>query len=277
MAMRAQRRGTQPAIGVVVVTHNSRQHLAHCLPPLLRSPSRPRVLVVNSSSGDGTVELAQAMGVETMSVARHAFNHGLTRELARHRLGTEIVVMLSPDAYPQGDDLIERLTAPLRQGEAVVAYGRQVAAPGSGLLERVGRSFNYPSESHVRSAAEDGTTAAICISARMLVPPGRTGRWTRSAASNRPWSPRRRLRWRSCWRGASASPTSPRRSCSTPIGMTSGAPSAGSSISATAAAFMIGCCSPVRPTRCAGGAWRARCGAGRATRHRPSCRGYSAS
>jgi rhamnosyltransferase len=154
MTMRERPADDAASIGVVVVTHRARQHLQRCLPPLHRSPLQPRVLVVNSSSDDGTVELAQALGAETLIVARSAFNHGLTRELARRRLGTEIVVMLSPDAYPVQDDFVERLTEPLRRGRAAVAYGRQVAGAGAGFLERAGRAFNYPQLSHVRGAAE---------------------------------------------------------------------------------------------------------------------------
>ena len=126
------------------------------------------MLVVNSSSGDGTVELAQSLGAETLTVARPAFNHGLTRELARRRLGTGIVVMLSPDAYPRQDDFVERLTEPLRQGRAAVAYGRQVAGEDASFLERVGREFNYPAASHIRGAAdwsEHGSYLRFCSNA----------------------------------------------------------------------------------------------------------------
>ena len=49
-------------VGVVVITHRARPHLARCLPPLLRSPLCPRVLVVNSSSVDGKLELAAELG-----------------------------------------------------------------------------------------------------------------------------------------------------------------------------------------------------------------------
>lgn len=143
-----------PSVGVVVVTHRAKAHLPHCLPPLLRSPLRPRVLVVNSSSGDGTVDLARAMGAETLVVPRASFNHGLTRELARRRLGTGVVAMLTPDAYPLRDDFLERLTAPVREGRAAVSYGRQVAREGAGLVERLGRAFNYPETSHLRSLAD---------------------------------------------------------------------------------------------------------------------------
>ena len=141
-------------IGVVVVTHAARRHLLHCLPPLLASPLRPRVLVVNSSSDDGTVELACRMGAETLVIPRRQFNHGLTRELARRHLATPIVVMLTPDAYARDIDFLDRLTLPIRLGRAAVAYGRQVPRDGAGLLERFGRAFNYPAEHQLRSLAD---------------------------------------------------------------------------------------------------------------------------
>jgi rhamnosyltransferase len=141
-------------IGVAVITHRSCAHLPRCLPPLLASPVPARVLVVNSSSGDGTVELAQAMGAGTLVVPRAEFNHGLTRELARKRLGTPVVVMLTPDAYPEDDGFLERLTAPVRAGLAAVAYGRQLPREGAGPIERFARAFNYPAASQLRSLAD---------------------------------------------------------------------------------------------------------------------------
>jgi rhamnosyltransferase len=137
-------------VGVAIITHKARRHLDRCLPSLLRSPLRPRVLVVNSGSGDGTLERAQELGAETLLVPRSNFNHGLTRELARHHLACPVVVMLTPDAYPQGEDFLERLTAPIRAGVAAVAYGRQIARDRAGVIERFGRAFNYPEHSHLR-------------------------------------------------------------------------------------------------------------------------------
>ena len=70
------------SVGVVVITHRARDRIARCLAPLQASPLRPRILVVNSSSCDGTVEAAEELGADTMTVPRWRFNHGLTRELA---------------------------------------------------------------------------------------------------------------------------------------------------------------------------------------------------
>ena len=154
MQPQALRATSPPPVGVAVITHEARDHLGHCLPPLLRSPLRPRILVVNSSSGDGTVEEARRLGAEVLVVRREEFNHGLTRERARRFLGTGVVVMLSPDAHPTDDGFLERLTEPVRSGVAAVAYGRQLPRPGAGLLERLGREFSYPAHSQLRSLAD---------------------------------------------------------------------------------------------------------------------------
>jgi rhamnosyltransferase len=141
-------------IGVVIVTHRAKQLLAGCIRPLLASPLRPRLLVVNSSSNDGTVEAATALGAETWVIPRRSFNHGRTRELARRRLGTPIIVMLTPDAHPTDAGFLEALTAPLRRGEAAVAYGRQLPRAGADPIEAFDRAFNYPAQSHSRSLAD---------------------------------------------------------------------------------------------------------------------------
>ena len=143
-----------PKVGVVIVTHHARSHLDRCLPPLLASPIRPRVLVVNSSSDDGTVERARELGAESWIVPRHGFNHGLTRERARQRLGVDIVVMMTPDAYPISPRFLEILTEPVRTGAAAVSYARQVAAPDADPIARFGRLFNYPPGSQRRTLAD---------------------------------------------------------------------------------------------------------------------------
>lgn len=141
-----------PSVGVIVITYNAAHLIEGCLRPVMASPLRPRVLVVNSSSDDGTVEKARALGAETWVVPRRSFNHGRTREAARRRLGTDIVVMLTPDAHAEDPAFLERLVRPIRRGEAAVAYGRQAPRANADLLERAGRAFSYPAHSQLRGA-----------------------------------------------------------------------------------------------------------------------------
>lgn len=149
-----------PTIGIACITYNARHHLPHVLPPYLNSPLQPRVVVVNSSSQDGTVEAAEALGAETFVVPRHTFNHGRTRELARHHLGTDIVVMITPDAYPIDNFVLEKLVAPLIENKASVSYARQIPHKGAGLFECFAREYNYPEKSHIRSLQDLPTFGA---------------------------------------------------------------------------------------------------------------------
>lgn len=138
-------------VGVAVITHFAKAHLSRCLPPLLHSPLNPRVLVVNSSSNDGTIELAQELGADALLIPRWEFNHGLTRERARKALGTEIIAMVTPDAYAKDVYVLEKLVTPLLNGEASLAYARQLPHSNADLWEAFPRRFNYGEKSHFRS------------------------------------------------------------------------------------------------------------------------------
>lgn len=142
------------SIGVAIITHRAKKHLKQCLPPLLASPLKPRVLLVNSSSYDGTVELAQSLGAETLVIPRREFNHGTTRDLARRHLKTDIVVMMTPDAYALDNSLLEKLVAPILQNKATITYARQIPHDGADFFESFPRQFNYPDASELRSIGD---------------------------------------------------------------------------------------------------------------------------
>ena len=156
------------SVGVVVITHRARHHLPRCLPPLLQSPLQPRVLVVNSSSDDGTVEEAERLGAETLVIPRNEFNHGATRERGRQHLGTDIVVMVTPDCYATDEHVIGKLVAPIMDGRAGLSYARQIAHDGAGYLEQFPRRFNYPEQSQIRGlddADRHGSFTIFCSNA----------------------------------------------------------------------------------------------------------------
>ncbi len=139
------------SIGVAFITHNSVRHLKHCLPPIVNSPLRPRVVVVNSS-GDAETEMeAKKYGAEILQIPKIEFNHGMTREKARKYLNTDIVVMMTPDAYAIDELMLEKLVRPIVKKEASLAYARQIPHEGANFFESFSRNFNYPEKSHVRT------------------------------------------------------------------------------------------------------------------------------
>lgn len=142
------------SIGVCILTLNGAKHLQNCLPPLLDSPLNPRVLVVDSTSNDNSVEIAQSLGAETVIIPRKDFNHGLTREMARQHLGTDIVVMVTQDAYAKDNTVIGTLVEPILQKKASAAYARQLPHKGAGYFESFHRTYNYPAKSELRQMSD---------------------------------------------------------------------------------------------------------------------------
>lgn len=141
-------------VGVAVITYRDKKHLARCLPPLINSPLKPKVLVFNSTSNDGTVEEARRLGAEILIIPRTEMNHGWAREVSRKTLKTDIVVMMTPDAYALDEHMLEKLIAPIVSGKAAVAYARQIPRPGANIVSTFNREYNYPPESNLRSLAD---------------------------------------------------------------------------------------------------------------------------
>lgn len=140
----------QKTIGILIPTYQARDHLPHCLPFLLQSPLKPKILIIDSSSTDGTVEYAKAMGVETHVIQKKDFNHGRTREYGRHLLQTSIVVMITQDAYASSPLMLNYLVDPILRNEVSVTYARQLPHKQADIFARFARHFNYPPQSHQR-------------------------------------------------------------------------------------------------------------------------------
>lgn len=139
-----------PTIGVGVITYKDGKHLKYCLPPLLNSPLKPKVIVFNSSSNDGTVEEAERLGAETFVIPRKNMNAGFSREMTRKKLGTDIFVAMTPDAYAVDEHMIERLVKPIVEGRVAVSYARQIPHDNATPIARFSRMFNYPEQSQIR-------------------------------------------------------------------------------------------------------------------------------
>lgn len=142
------------SIGIAVLTINAEKHLRNCLTPFKNSSLNPKLLVVDSSSRDGTVLIARKLGADVVQIEQSEFNHGQTRELARKHLGTDIVVFLTPDAYALDSSVLEKLIQPLVEGKASISYARQIPHEGANFFESFPRNFNYPPISEIRCIAD---------------------------------------------------------------------------------------------------------------------------
>jgi rhamnosyltransferase len=136
---------------VVVPTLNAARDWPSFAPPLLASIPTERVLVLDSSSADGTPDLARAMGLCVHTVPRDEFNHGGTRQLAADLLpGAEFLVFLTQDAILSDSCAIRTLLKPFEDPTVAAAFGRQLPRPGATPIEAHARHFNYSAQSSIR-------------------------------------------------------------------------------------------------------------------------------
>lgn len=140
----------KPTIGCIIPTYMAKDHLRNCLMPLIHSPLKPRILVIDSSSNDETADLAGSLGAEVLVIPQTDFNHGSTREMARQKLGTDIVCFLTQDAYFLDEYMLERLVTPIIENQAKISYARQIPHKNASFFESFPRFYNYPEISQLR-------------------------------------------------------------------------------------------------------------------------------
>ncbi len=110
------------------------------------------LLVIDSTSSDNTVALAQAHGFDVQTIPKSEFNHGGTRQFGVNRLpDAAIIVFLTQDALLANADAIERLVGVFEDERVGAAYGRQLPHQNAGPIAAHARLFNYSSTSQMRS------------------------------------------------------------------------------------------------------------------------------
>lgn len=137
-------------VSLIIPTFNA----GALLPPLieaLRGQTLPpdELLIVDSSSKDGTADTARALGCRVEVIPRADFDHGGTRDAALRSTRGDIVVFMTQDALPVSRTSLEQLLAPLADARVAAVSGRQIARPDARPYERLVRAYNYPAQSRV--------------------------------------------------------------------------------------------------------------------------------
>jgi rhamnosyltransferase len=119
---------------------------------LLSCASPQDVLILDSSSTDGTPDLARIAGFRIYSIPRSEFDHGKTRQLgAELALDAEIIVYLTQDAILADKNSLYQLLSAFTDPQIAAAYGRQLPRANAAPIEAHARIFNYRAESNIRS------------------------------------------------------------------------------------------------------------------------------
>jgi rhamnosyltransferase len=141
-------------VGVVVPTLNAAREWPDLSSNLLKSVPADRVLIIDSSSIDGTLDLARAASFRVCKIARSEFNHGGTRQLAVELLSdVDIIIFLTQDSVLAEPNAVSSLLKPFDDPSIAAAFGRQLPRQDATAIEAHARLFNYPDQSNIRSLA----------------------------------------------------------------------------------------------------------------------------
>ena len=142
-------------IACIVPTYNGRNDLARLLDSLGKQSSSFDLFIVDSSSSDGTYELARSRVENIVTIHSVEFSHGGTRQQMVDSFPKyEIYVFMTQDAYLADDRAIERLVTPFADSRLGAVCGRQLPHFDADPLAEHARLFNYPVESLVKSMAD---------------------------------------------------------------------------------------------------------------------------
>jgi rhamnosyltransferase len=117
-----------PLVSVVIPVKNGIDTLPSCLNGLFRQTVKKRmeVIVIDSGSTDGTLDLLKKYPVRVHPLPPAEFNHGETRNLGVQLARGTFVVMTVQDATPATDDWIEIMLGHFSNPDVAGVCGQQI-------------------------------------------------------------------------------------------------------------------------------------------------------
>jgi glycosyltransferase involved in cell wall biosynthesis len=139
-------------ITIIVPTYNASKYLPSLLTQLESQTVKDyELIVIDSSSRDDTVDIAQSHRANVITIPKSEFDHGGTRTLAATKAKGDILVYLTQDVLPYNEYTIENIAAPFADDEKIGAvFGRQLPYPRASVFAEHLRQFNYPDTSYTR-------------------------------------------------------------------------------------------------------------------------------
>ena len=143
-------------VHVIIPTYRPDQKLDRNLRMLKKQTVQPeKILLINTEESLFHNKVFDTLPQgEIIHIKKSEFDHGGTRNRAAAQCDCDIMVLLTQDAIPADEHLIENLIKPFEEEEVCAAYGRQMADWKDNPVEAYTRIFNYPKESRIKSGNE---------------------------------------------------------------------------------------------------------------------------
>jgi len=141
---------------IIIPTYNAGQQI-HSLCEALRSQTvSSEIIVVDSSSSDRTVEIAESFGAKVLVVQAKDFDHGGTRTMAGKAAKGDILIYMTQDALPFDKHSIGNIVRLFEDQMIAAAFGRQLPYPEATAFGAHLRLFNYPETPYIRTLSDKG-------------------------------------------------------------------------------------------------------------------------
>jgi glycosyltransferase involved in cell wall biosynthesis len=140
---------------VVIPTKNGEKWIGECLDAVhsQESVGQVEVLLVDSGSTDGTLQIARRYPVRIVEITAQDFHHARTRNYAATLTTGKYLVFLSQDAIPANESWLKAMLRNFEDETVGAVYGRQVPKAGSTSERHDALSTMYGSERVVKDAS----------------------------------------------------------------------------------------------------------------------------
>ncbi len=148
-------------VSVIIPTLNAGFGFRETLDAIFRQrfAGELEVIVVDSGSTDGTVELCREYPIELIQILPEKFGHGRTRNLGISHARGEFVVLLVQDASPANEEWLNQLLQPFTNDSCLVGvYSRQIPRSDADIFtQKMFALWGVNAEQPVRREIQDHT------------------------------------------------------------------------------------------------------------------------
>lgn len=143
--------GDAPEASIIIRCYNEAEHIGKLLSELKRQTFTDyEIIVVDSGSDDGTLEIVEAEDVTLVHIAKEEFSFGRSLNMGCAAARGEILVYISAHCYPEHEEWLANLTEGFEDEKVAVVYGRQRGIPDSHFSEQQIFKRWFPDETVAR-------------------------------------------------------------------------------------------------------------------------------
>ncbi len=146
--------GNTVFVSIIIPTYNAEKYFPKLLEALTDQTIKFELIIVDSSSTDQTVNIAQKYTENIIIIPQNEFDHGGTRTKVAKIAKGNILVYLTQDALPFDKSTVQNIIKVFEDEKIGAAYGRQLSYEDTTLFGKHLRAFNYTENAYVRDETD---------------------------------------------------------------------------------------------------------------------------